>query len=144
LNTLGYPKAALFAFCVALACYNLLAATKGGLCGIHGEETMEKTLSIFYVTQEISSVYPGMMIALPPEKWVVFQTLSLKQLAETIRRWAGYIDMTKYQKSRRGPKKPAPSRPNAKFRHVSTKKLLDEAQLRLKPGKATASKTGRK
>ena len=30
LNTLGYPKAALFAFCVAVCCYNLLAAIKGG------------------------------------------------------------------------------------------------------------------
>ena len=28
INTLGYPKAALFAFCVAVSCYNLLAAIK--------------------------------------------------------------------------------------------------------------------
>ena len=29
-NTLGYPAAALFAFCVALVAYNVLAVVKGG------------------------------------------------------------------------------------------------------------------
>jgi hypothetical protein len=129
LNTLGYPKAALFAFCVALACYNLLAAVKGALRGVHGEATVEKKLSNFYLTEEISSVYRGMMIALPPEKWAVFQTMSQAELANTLRRWAAGIDLGNYRKHPRGPKKPRPDRPSAKFHHVSTKKLLDENRL---------------
>ncbi len=42
LSTLGYPKAALFAFCVAICCYNLLAAVKGTLRGVHGEKKSRK------------------------------------------------------------------------------------------------------
>ena len=66
LNTLGYPKAALFGFCVAVAAYNLLAATKGALRGVHGEEKLEKEVSNFHLTNEINTVYGGMMVAIPP------------------------------------------------------------------------------
>lgn len=126
LNSLGYPKAALFGFCVAIACYNLLAATKAALRGTHGEETVEKKLSNFYLTEEISGVYRGMMIALPPENWKVFQTMSHTELARILRRWASKIELRNYPKHPRGPKKPRAKRPNAKFQHVSTKKLLDQ------------------
>jgi hypothetical protein len=142
LNTLGYPKAALFAFCVALACYNLLAAVKGALRGVHGEPTVENKLSNFYLTEEISGVYRGMMIALPPEKWAVFQTMSQAELSKTLRRWAGCIDLGNYRKHPRGPKKPRPDRPNAQFHHVSTKKLLDEKRLPKKRKQLVASKAG--
>lgn len=140
LNTLGYPKAALFAFCVALACYNLLAAVKGALRGVHGEATVEQELSNFYLTEEISGVYRGMMIALPPEKWAVFQSMNQATLANTLRRWAGCIDLGSYRKHPRGPKKARPKRPNAKFHHVSTKKLLDEKHLRKKRQQLVARK----
>ena len=36
-NTLGYPKAALFGFCVAVAAYNVLAVLKAALRAVHGE-----------------------------------------------------------------------------------------------------------
>jgi len=140
LNTLGYPKAALFAFCVALACYNLLAAVKGAVRAVYGEATVEKKLSNFYLTEEISGVYRGMMIALPPEKWAVYQTMSQAQLGKQLRRWAAGIDMGNYRKHPRGPKKPRPNRPNAKFQHVSTKKLLDEKRLPRKRKQLVVSK----
>ena len=114
---------ALFAFCVACSCYNLLAAIKGALRGVHGYKTVEE-LSNFYLTNEISGVYRGMMIALPPEKWTVFQTMSQKQLADLLTRWARRVDLEKYRKASRGPKKPRPARPNAQFKHVATAKLL--------------------
>lgn len=103
---------------------------------------MEKKLSNFYLTEEISAVYRGMMIALPAENWIVFQTMSPGELGKTLRRWASRIDMGNYRKHPRGPKKPRPARPNAKFHHVSTKKLLDEAKLpkkrkQLKPSRAS-------
>ena len=41
-NTLGYPAAALFAFCVALVAYNVLAVVKGALRGLHGEQTIPR------------------------------------------------------------------------------------------------------
>jgi hypothetical protein len=127
LNTLGYPKAALFAFCVAVACYNLLATVKGALRGVHGQETVTKKLSNYYMTTEISEVYRGMMIALPADEWTIFQTMSEAAFGKLLCGWASRIKLSNYRKHTRGPKKPQPKRPNARFRHVSTKKLLDAA-----------------
>jgi len=126
LNTLGYPKAALFAFCVAVCSYNLLAAVKGALRGIHGEETMETKVSNFYLTDEINTNYGGMMIAFPPEEWTEYQTMSPAELAQQLHRWAKTADLENYPKSPRSPKKPKLKPPNAQFQHVSTAKLLAE------------------
>ena len=35
LNTLGYPKAALFVFCVAIVAFNILSAVKAALKSVH-------------------------------------------------------------------------------------------------------------
>jgi hypothetical protein len=128
LNTLGYPKAALFAFCVAVCAYNLLAAVKGALRGAYSEETMETKVSNFFLTDEISGVYQGMMIALPPSEWKVFQTMSAARLAGCLRRWARTADLENYPKHPRGPKKPVSRRLNRKHPHVATARLLDEAR----------------
>jgi hypothetical protein len=127
LNTLGYPKAALFAFCVAACSYNLLAAVKGALRGVHGEETMEMKVSNFFLTDEISGVYQGMMIALPPSQWAVFQTMPAARLAGCLRRWASAADLENYPKHPRGPKKPVSRRLNRKHPHVATARLLAAA-----------------
>jgi len=124
LNTLGYPKAALFAFCIAACTYNLLAAVKGALRGVHGEETMETNVSNYFLTDEISSVYGGMMIALPPDEWEELQTLPVASLARYLSRWARTANLDNYPKHPRAPKKPPARKPNAQFQHVSTAKLL--------------------
>ena len=41
INTLGYPKAALFGFCLALVAYNVLAVVLAALRGVHGEDTVD-------------------------------------------------------------------------------------------------------
>src|SRR5260221_4863295 len=128
LNTLGYPKAALFAFSVAACSYNLLAAIKGALRGVHGEEAMEMKVSNFFLTDELSGTYRGMMVALPPQEWTGFQTIRAIDLAANLRRWARKADLDNYPKHTRGPKKPKPKRPNAKFQHVATARLLNEKQ----------------
>jgi hypothetical protein len=128
LNTLGYPRAALFAFCVAACAYNLLAAVKGALRGAHGEETMATKVSNYFLTDEISGVYKGMMIALPPQAWEPLQAMPPARLAKCLQRWARTADLENYPKHPRGPKKPQPRRPNAKFKHVATSQLLAEAQ----------------
>ena len=56
-NTLGYPAAALFAFCVALVAYNVLAVVKGALRGLHGEQTIHDTVSGYYIAGEIGRTY---------------------------------------------------------------------------------------
>jgi hypothetical protein len=138
LNTLGYPKAALFAFCVAVCSYNLLAAVKAALRGIHGETVVETKVSNFFLTDEINSMYGGMMVALPPEEWTGFQTLRPAEMAAHLRRWARTADLDNYPKHSRGPKKPKSKRPNAQFQHVATAKLLEQHRLEKKlPRKKT-------
>lgn len=140
-NTLGYPKAALFAFCVALCCYNLLAAVKGSLRAVHGEKVVDQEVSNYFLAEEISRVYDGMMIALPPETWQNFQTMSLAQLGKHLLRWAKQTDLAKYPKHPRGPKKPRPRRPNAKFQHVSTARLLEAEREKHKKKRRSAVRT---
>ena len=59
-NTLGYPAAALFAFCVALVAYNVLAVVKGALRGLHGEQTIHDTVSGYYIAGEIGRTYEAL------------------------------------------------------------------------------------
>ena len=140
-NTLGYPKAAVFAFCVALCCYNLLSAVKGALRGIHGEKAVDHEVSNYFLAEEISRVYDGMMIALPPQHWQEFQTMPVAQLGKYLCRWAKQIDLAKYPKHPRGPKKPPPRRPNAKFQHVSTARLLEAEREKKQKRRRTAVRT---
>ena len=46
INTLCYPKAALFGFCVGLVVYNLMAVVKGALRGVHGQAQAEQILAM--------------------------------------------------------------------------------------------------
>ncbi len=137
LNTLGYPRAALFALGVAVCCYNQFAAVKGALRAVHGQEVLEQHLSNFAVVEEVRGVYRGMRIALPPTEWTVFQTVSLAELAGTLLDWASRVKLPNYRKQQRGAKKPRPRLANAQFHHVSTAKLLAEKrlQVRSKPKK---------
>ena len=124
LNTLGYPKAALFAFCVAVSTYNLLAAVKGALRGVHGEEVMETKVSNYFLTEEISSMHGGMMIALPPTDRENFQRMTPAGLTRQLQRWARKTDLRNYPKHPRAPKTAPARRRTNNGQHVATARLL--------------------
>ena len=133
-NTLGYPKAALFAFCVAVAAYNVLAVVKGALRAVHGEEKVQNEVSGYYMALEWALVYPGMMIALPPEQWAVFGTMSAKELAGHLRGWAAKINLLKIKKApRRKPTKNKTARIKDKGPHLSTARLHEDAKKERQP-----------
>src|SRR5512142_1795377 len=44
ITTLGYPQAALFAFCVALVSYNVLSTVKAALRAAHGADEITEAL----------------------------------------------------------------------------------------------------
>jgi IS4 transposase len=134
-NTLGYPKAALFAFCLALAASNAVALLKASLRAVHEAEKVEQ-LSSYYAALEIKETYVGMMIALSPEQWHWLRSLSIESWAETLRKIASHVDLDKYRKAKRGPKKP----PTKKDRyqnggHVSTHRLLQTRKTQPGTGK---------
>jgi hypothetical protein len=128
-DTLGYPKAALFGFSVAVVAYNVLAVLKAAMRAVHGEETVHKEVSGYYMALEWSLVYAGMMIALPAAKWTPFARMPAKELAGLLRDWAGRINMRKIKKSPpRQPTKNKTKRIKDKSPHLSTARLLDEAK----------------
>jgi IS4 transposase len=127
-NTLGYPRAALFGFCVAVAAYNVLAVLKAALRAVHGEKKVREEVSGYYMALEWAMVYPGMMIALPAAQWEVFGRMPGKELAGYLREWAGKVNLERIKKAPpRKPTKEKPRRIKDKSPHVSTARLIDEA-----------------
>jgi IS4 transposase len=124
-NTLGYPPAALFAFCLAVVAYNVLRLTRAALGAAHGPEKIAREISSYYLAQELAKVFTGMAIALPPEEWKAYGRLTPAELAGQLREWAQQAPLWRYQKHPRGPKKPRPRRKSGdKIKHLATARLL--------------------
>ena len=79
----------------------------------------------------------GILIAIPEEEWAVFAHASPSELAILLLDIASYVDLKKYKKNPRGPKKPPIKRTQFKGHpHVSTAKLLKGITPRVLAGKA--------
>jgi hypothetical protein len=125
INALGYPKAALFGFCIALLAYNVLAVVKAALRSVHGEEKIADEVSGYYLAGHLERTYDGMMIAIPEAEWRIFQRMSTKGFIEILQQLASKVDLAKFRKHKRGPKKPRQKRTQiSKQPHVSTARLL--------------------
>ena len=125
INTLGYPPAALFGFCVALVSYMIVSVIKASLSSIYGTKIIEEQVSGYYLADEISGTYRGMMIAIEDEQWEVFRELSQAELIRVLRKLAKKVKLSAFRKHPRGPKKPVAKRKrDPKTPHVSTAKLI--------------------
>jgi IS4 transposase len=121
---LGYPQAGLFAFCVSLVAYNVLAVVQAALRAVHGAKAAEE-VSVYYLVEEVKGVYRGMMIAIPADPWKAFRELTVAQLAALLKDLASKVRLSAYRRHRRGPKKAVPKRIHSKDKpHVSTARLL--------------------
>ena len=125
INTLGYPRAALFGFCVATVIYNVLSVLLAAIRAAHGPDQAAQ-VSHYYLADEISSILPGMMIAIPDRHWpAAFGSLSVKQLARLLLQLAQRVDLPRFRKHPRGPKRPPPPRVGSRRQpHLSTARLL--------------------
>jgi IS4 transposase len=125
INTLGYPKAALFAFCLALLAYNAVSLIKAALRSEQGRKKINDEVSGYYLSLEIGRTYDGMMVAIPAPHWQFFRDLSDRDFANALRELAASVKLSRYQKHPRGPKKKPPTRtPYENGKHVSTAKLI--------------------
>ena len=124
-RTLGYPKAALFAFCLALVAYNAVAVIKAALRRAHGKQKGHTEVSSYYLSLEIRQTYDGMMVAIPAPHWAVFREMSPAALAELLCELASSVRLSKYRKHPRGPKKKPPARTAYQNgSHVATSRLI--------------------
>lgn len=125
INTLGYPRAALFGFCVALVAYIIMSVIKAALGSVHGLDFVDKNVSGYYVADEIEYVYRGMMIVIGNDHWRVFRDMAPDKFTRLLKKLAGNVKLSAFQKHPRGPKKPQPKRLALKNKpHVSTAKIL--------------------
>ena len=129
IKTLGHPKAALFAFCVALVSYNILSVVLAALRSIHGIEKIEQEVSSYYLVDEISATYRGMMIAIPQQEWQVFNQINLINLTKILEDLATRVNLAVFLSHPRSTKKTKKwvkkTRPTKKP-HVSTAKILSQ------------------
>lgn len=129
IDTLGYPKAALFGFCVACVAYNVVSLVKSAICAAWGRTYQEEQLSMYYLALEVAQVSTGLRIVIEPEQWGIFRTLNVREFAETMVELARQMNTQKYTKHKRGPKKPQPKKISGKrHHHISTARLIATRQ----------------
>jgi Transposase DDE domain len=129
IDTLGYPKAALFGFCVACVAYNVVSLVKSAIRAAWGRTYQEEQLSMYYLALEVAQVCTGLRIVIEPEQWGIFRTLNVREFAETMVELARQMNTQKYTKHKRGPKKPQPKKISGKrHHHVSTARLIAARQ----------------
>jgi hypothetical protein len=130
--SLGYPKAALFAFGVALVSYNIASVVRAALRAKFGHDKIEDEVSWYYVANEVRVVSGGMDVALDDDVWAPFHTMPPQELGRALLGYAAHVRLPAFTRTKRGPKKPVP--PRTKFTdtpHVSTARLLVRAGHRL-------------
>jgi Transposase DDE domain len=147
LNTLGYPEAALFGFCLAVVMYNVLSVVQGALRATHpevatsstgtGVAQKQATFSFYYLADEISGVARGMTIAIPAQHWTsTFANLTPKQFAKKLLWLARRVDVEAFLTNPYGPQQRRKRRKmTTRGGNVSTHRILQ--QRKLQAGKKT-------
>jgi len=103
----------------------IVSVIKAAIAGIYGAKFVDEQLSGYYLADEISATYRGMMIAIEPEEWIIFRQLKQAPLVGLLRKLAKNLKLSAFRKHPRGPKKPVAKRKSdPKTPHVSTAKLI--------------------
>jgi IS4 transposase len=146
-STLGYPKAALFAFSVAVLCYNAFSVTKAALrtrpCDPPPTATSERSaaatanrlpvkppparekLSTYYLADEVAGTWRGMMVVLPEAFWAEkFADLTAGELADVLKDLAGRAKPGQYRQRPPSRKKSQRKQPCQPGSHCSTARIL--------------------
>ena len=97
----------------------------GSLRAVHGRKRVDEEVSGVLVAQELQKTYEGMMIQVPAAHWQGISRLTTREFVTLLRRWVAKVDLRRYRKTSRGPKKPQPKRaPRSKGGRVSTAVIL--------------------
>lgn len=146
--TLGYPKAALFAFSVAVVCYNAFNVIKAAIRAQRADSSSAKPktssgavtvkrsasvspslaneLSTYYLADEVAGNWRGMMVVLPEPFWKEkFADLTPVELAAVLTNLAGGMDIAKYRQRNPSRKRSERNRPCQPGSHVSTARILN-------------------
>ena len=132
-RTLGYPRAALFSFCVAVLAYNVLGMLQTAVEAQHQiEPNSSAGLSLYFVATEVKAIHAGMMIAIPAKQWNALRRLSHDDFRQVLLEIAASVAPATFRKNVRGPKKVVKREsipPGLAGAHVSTSRLLKKTRL---------------
>lgn len=94
----------MFAFCLAVKAYNAVSLVRAAL-----RSKLVEELSWYHMCSETARTWSGMETAIPAEEWGgLIDDLSDSSFAKLLRGIVRRMNISKYKKSRRGPKKPRP------------------------------------
>ena len=131
-RTLGYPRAALLAFGLAVIAFNVLAVIEVAVAAAHDLEKSKIEVSTYYVADDVRSDYRGMVIAIAASTWTAFDEQSPTTLARTLRTVAAHVDPRTLRKHRRGAKlkkRKGYASGAAVRRHVATARVLRDGSV---------------
>ena len=129
INTLGYPKAALFGFALAVTAYNILVVMRDALASsqstsVAQAEHAQEQVSSYHLAVEVAATTPGMLIAVPEASWEALVRLSTPKFDAWLIRTAAGAKLERFAKNPRAPKKPTQVRRTRRGAHRSTARLL--------------------
>jgi IS4 transposase len=125
---LGYPRAALFAFTVAVLAANMLAAVRACMRAAHGLDVEEK-LSTYALVDDLQGTFRVTEIVASEAEWACFSSVPLEEFLAMLIRCAKGIDIKRYPKAKTRPRKPkSPRAVSNDPPHVSTYRLLRQKQ----------------
>jgi len=132
-RSLGYPRAALFAFGIAVVAYNVLSTLQAAVEQQHQlEESGPIELSSYFIAAEVRASYRGMMIAVADSVWDGYQALSPRQVGQALLKIAAKVEPKTLRKHPRGPKiahKKGYAPGYVARQHVATARVLADGKL---------------
>ncbi len=124
IETLAYPKAALFGFALALVAYNIFSVMIAALDAAH-ETPVSEGISGYYIAAEIAATFLALLRLVPACDWGFIAAQTPAEFAVWLRETARNVPLRTLKKHPRGPKKPTSKAPyDPKQPHVSTYQLL--------------------
>jgi len=128
-STLGYPRAALFVFAVALTAANVIATLRAAIRSIHGAAA-EAVLSTFYLVGDIQGGYRSLLVGFGAEIVAAHARMTLSELVGFLRTCAHHVNLRLYRKAPKRPRAAPSKRPPAPpdQPHVSTFRILKQTK----------------
>ena len=106
----------------------MYAGVKGALRSAHGVAVAEG-VSDYHLALEVSSVCRGLTIAVPGETWSGIGGWSVERMSQWLLSLAERTKLSRYPKTKRGPKKPRTRRTRfADKTHIATSRLPNDEQ----------------
>ena len=89
---------------MALVAFNAYAVVMAAIQSSYPEKNIDDEISEYYIADEISSTYNGMMLIVEQEEWTIFAEGSVSQVSGLLLYLAKHINLLRFKKHKRGQK----------------------------------------